>query len=315
MATLGKRKVPLTKKDLDQAILKANNKLKKDKVFLTNEVKELKNQSKELNKAIKESNDNLDNLGRNIELLSDNESSINSDIAKLQKKKNSLSTSVELLSIQEKEIIDNIDSIDKKISAKEKTIDKYSDSIAELKGLKMLLSKDYKALSNDIDTLNKSYSKIEEDLNLKRLEFDRQLKNQQVKLSDCDNVLSTSLKSIKRLSTEEEGLKSSIKEIEKTIENKSMQASKKIEEKKDSAYKELAITAEQLNKLNNAILKSKQELIDIEGKRKAEEESIKEMKEKAKKFKIDFTAEIARLKIKNKVDVIDKAGLKEVFNG
>ena len=62
-------------------------------------------------------------------------------------------------------------------------------------------------------------------------------------------------------------------------------------------------------------IKWEQKIAKITAKAEREEARIKKAKEKYESWRIGVLEEVARIKLKKKVDKIDKAGLSEILNG
>ena len=90
-------------------------------------------------------------------------------------------------------------------------------------------------------------------------------------------------------------------------------AKSKIE--KEQANNELQAITNLCNDTEDKYIKWEQEIVKAKDKADKEEERNKKAKEHFAKWKIGVLEEVAKLKLKSKVDNIDKAGLSEILNG
>ena len=101
-----------------------------------------------------------------------------------------------------------------------------------------------------------------------------------------------------------------LKSFQKEYDFKIKTMSEEIKEKKD----ELSGIESLVGKTEDDAIKWNKK-VEVEKNRfKEEKKNIEQIKENFQKWKVNILEEVARLKLKNKIDNIDKAGLSEVLN-
>ena len=133
---------------------------------------------------------------------------------------------------------------------------------------------------------NKAYNEYEEEIE-KRQEFAKELEEQ--------------ISSTKDQVIEERGRLDKVRSI--------------IEEEKNIADNELQAVKNLTDDTEDKYIKWEQKIAKITAKAEREEARIKKAKEKYESWRIGVLEEVARIKLKKKVDNIDKAGLSEILNG
>ena len=101
----------------------------------------------------------------------------------------------------------------------------------------------------------------------------------------------------------------------KKEENKLRNLLAKSKEEKETINNELQAIQNLCNNAEDKYIQWEQKVIKAKEKVDKEEDRNKKAKENFAKWKIGVLEEVARLKLKNKVDNIDKAGLSDILNG
>ena len=284
--------------------------LKKDIVKKNKELKAANNNLSKLNKESKVSLSNNEKLLKKIDdQIFDRQMSLDSIDITLMKRKH-------VLSDKDKELKEVINSLSKQMSER------------------VLLDED---ISNREDKLSKYKQEVSE-----LQDVIKDLESKEQELADLQKDISKSKKSA--LSA-----KSSAKKAEENCKNAEDKASKKItaiqEEVKDSLIikenmdaqiKAIVLEYKEVSDTQNSIIKKKSEEVEFANSKKSDMETaisnykkeiedlqdiiqvkkddIKSVKAEYKQFKLNAFDELARLKMKGKLETIDKAGLGDVFN-
>ena len=97
---------------------------------------------------------------------------------------------------------------------------------------------------------------------------------------------------------------------------------KRLEEVVSKSNKEKKKVDDELQAVKNLVgdtedkyIKWEQKVVRMKSKADKEQDRIKKAKERYETWRISVLEEVARLKLKSKVDKIDKAGLSEILNG
>ena len=106
-----------------------------------------------------------------------------------------------------------------------------------------------------------------------------------------------------------------LKILFKAEDNKLKDLFAKSKVEKEQANNELQAIKNLCNNSEDEYIKWEQKVAKAKERADKEEERNKKAKENFAKWKIGVLEEVARLKLKSKVDKIDKAGLSEILNG
>jgi len=268
----------------------------------------------------------------------------NNNLIKLNKEsKANLSKSEKLLKKIDDQIFDrqmSLDSIDITLMKRKSVL---SDKDKELKGVINSLSKQMSErvlLDEDISNRENMLSKYKQEVsdiqdNIKDLESKEQ------ELADLQKDISKSKKSASNA-------KSAAKKAEESCKTAKDKASKKItaiqqeveesliiKKDMDSQVKSVVLEYKDVSKAQDEIIKKKSEEIEFANNKKsdmevaisnykkeiadlqdviqAKKDEIESVKADYKKFKLNAFDEMARLKMRGKLETIDKAGLSDVF--
>ena len=308
MATLGnKKRIVVKKSDLDKAIVSKNASLKASNSTLQ---KRLKDKEDELKKAQLK----LDNINNDYRKFYDENDRLVKQMEEAESKlvilnedcNNILSKSSKAISA-DSEAKKSYSTVSKKhaklsneVNKMEEAKKEHSSVKKELSSIKRIVAKE----SEDIAKLKSDKSKL--------LKQPRDAKSRTAKAMISHDMLKAELE------VEGKSLQVKLDIMKKEITKEESAISKKLSDLNN----ELDIKNKDLDELNNIINQAKEDYIKQENKVNIaknnvfeEEARIGIVKENFEKWKISALEEVAKMKLKGKLDSIDKAGLKEVLNG
>ena len=312
------RRIPVSQNDIDKAAKSINLKLKEQNKQLSSEISNKEESLKSLNKQVELEQKNLNSIAKAIPVAQ-------SDMKDAQEKAKVEQDKVSLLKAQASNAVDS----EKKIKLSMNTIENSKEKLQQQ-------SDELKQSIND-DNQVVSFMKIElEELNDKKDKGSLELIQilAEIKQAKQDKVSEDKLLQNNKEKSEStiEALNSKILLVNDDIEvaEKSYDASKLKLKDLDSA---IADKEKQFNDISALVkdkelaqlaleVQHKKALSEIDvAKNKADQEvehaqhEKQKIQAKFKDWKITALNDIARLKIKGKLDVIDKAGLSEILNG
>ena len=307
MASIGKPKIRLSAKDLKQAVLKKNKSLEVKNKSLESSIKAQEKQLKFLEKEYNAESKKLSKLLIDVEFQEDRFKKIKGGVYSTDRL---LKSKLEKVSKAEKELcgyesaVEKLDDekslIKKEIEALEFYKEKCSVSKIELAGIQT--KKD-----NAFDELDGIKAKIDQlyvDYNSKVLSYE-----------DKYNTLEEKAKSHEDMVCRLEQRLFETEDQFKDEENKLIDLLAKAKKQKEKADDELQATMNLTGKTEDEYIKWEQKIAKAKATADKEIERNKNAVEQFKKWKIGVLEEVARLKLKSKVENIDKAGLSEILNG
>ena len=296
----------LTKAQLNKKVVEKNKQLQKNNSDLTKSAKSLESKTKELKSQV---------------------DSIKKELASEKQKKSSISKSVKAIS-------GDLDKAQAKLSSKGTELAKLNDEFASL-------SIDY---NKKEQMLNRIYENIEQSKKLK--EKIAPLKKEKEKL---ESDISLQKLNLSDLSDQEKSIEDRIKALETDYEKAKAPYVEKIELIKQKASEFVALEEDELLKLKDIAVKESERISRIRSKCQAVEKKIKNLegliedkiveledlqgtvdglkrdetvlkrnientKERYAGWKTKSLDEVAKLKLKGKLENIDKAGLREILD-
>ena len=307
MATIGKRKVLISNKDLNQAILKKNKSLDvRNKTLDTNiknkeseiklldkEIKSLSNGIKSLSKQTSNSESlfskeklKLYNIAKNVEdreshvlTLKNQESSINKNVEKLNEETLKLNNAIAYLETKKKKADDLIQDVD------------------YFKEQKRLLEK-------DLSSIKKEYRVVKDNISNQELFF----KNTSIANKEKNDEMSSEFTELS------EKIKTIQNDVNSAEANHSY-VNVKFEKEKEEKSLELKAIESLIDKKEDEYIAWERKLENIEKSVKSENERIDKIKKNFENWKVGALEGVARMKLKNKMEKIDRAGLTEILNG
>ena len=307
MATLGKRKIRISPKDLKQAVLKKNKSLESKNKVLESSLKDKEKELKSLEQEYSSESKKLGKLISDIEFQEErmqklkggvysNEKLLSEKLKKVGEAESlafDYEASVEKLEERERNLLD-------KISKLEFYKSKCSDSKNELAGIQARKDKALDELDKVEDDISKTVDEAAEKISYYEDQYDA-LEEKAKKHEDMVYQFEQRLFETKDKALEEEN---NLQDI---------LAKSKVE--KENAGRELQAVNNLINESEDKYVNWEIKTKKISEKADKEEERIVNAKERFEKWKIGVLEEVARLKLKSKVDKIDKAGLSEILNG
>ena len=313
-----KRKIPISKSDIKQAVLAANKRLKNENDNLSKankeaeaKAKEAAKQQKALEKEILALSKEKESLGSNIASLKTNYYKVNKQIKDANVRYDEMCSLISGAETGYATLNKKNKSLERSINFLEEKKSKSKEINAELKNLKSLKA----CFKDEIDTLTYERNTIQE--SIAGFELD--------KIS-----AQSSYEKLKQDLFDEEA---SINGILSRIEDKIVENNKTYETESARLNNMLADKEEEISVMNSLLEKKENEYVISNNRMKQADAQIKAaqikassieieakakvdtIKENFKKWKLTALEEVAKLKLKNKIANIDKAGLSEILNG
>ena len=303
----GKKRIPISAKDLKQAVLKRNKVLESRNKSLESSNKDQEGQLKSLEKEYNAESKKLSKLLIDVEFQED----------RLQKLKGGIYSTDKLLAEKLK-----------KAGNAEKELCEYESATEKLEDKEIKLKK-------DIETLEFYKSKCVESKNELagiQAKKDNALDELASMESDISKAIAEGEKRIAYYEDQYDALEEKAKKHEDMVcqfeqrlietqdlfkdeENKLKDLFAKSKIEKEQANNELQAIKNLCNNSEDKYIKWEQKVAKAKANVDKEEERNKKSKENFAKWKIGVLEEVGRLKLKNKVDKIDKAGLSDILNG
>ena len=313
-----KKNITVKKSELKKAIVKANESLDNRNKVLERMIEEKESKIKLLDSKIGSKTDVVnDEIKENKLKIAKIEAEFDSQKALLSTEEGRLSElenkSQEIIS-QNLQYRDENNLFIENIKKSEKKELGLRNNIVRLENEKNNLKKEIK----DVDFLTKQKELLEEDIrNLKSdhdglQEMHAKFKKDHHKSNQNHNKNTAKMREdIDKLTQEYHAVSKSLDVAQKThkIVCKKYKSNQNDEEINLQAMKNMVKDKEvEFIRMDEKILKAKSTLKD-------EEFRLEKIKENFKEWKIKAVEEMAKLKLKNRIDTIDKAGLKEILNG
>ena len=302
----GKNKLPISSSDLKKAIVDRNNFLKSQNDSLSSRIKEAEKLVKSKEKELKEADKIIKSKLNEIDASEKYITQIKADIYSNEKESSKLKKVITELKGEETSRNTNI----KKIEYIKGDLE---DAVAGLEIRKQKAEK----LMDDLKGLSVRKSVAESDLK-KVLKEQEEAEGKIDTLLDSYNNLDIEYKEKKSaLQEQNDAMLEQIDSLEKDF--------KKSEGEKDRLIKgldeDIDLKDSELKAVNSLIDKAETEYIAWENKiKKAENEVAKAkgkidiIKKNYENWKIGTLEQVAKMKLKNKIDNIDKAGLSDILN-
>ena len=301
------KKQSLKKSDYSKAIVKANDRLKAKNKSLESSIKDQKKELKSLEKQRTESYKKLNKLLIDVEFQEDrvkklsggiysNEKLLADKLKKVSKaEKDHKGYKNDVLKLEKKEgaLLD-------KIAGLEFYKSKCETSKTELAGIQVKKDSSLKELDKIEDEIAKASEEAAEKISYYEDQYDA-LEEKAKKHEDMVFQFAQRLFETEDQFKREEG------------RLRDLLAKSKVE--KEKANDELQAITNLCNNTEDKYIKWEQKIAKAKATADKEVERNKKAIESFKRWKIGILEEVARLKLKNKVDNIDKAGLSDILNG
>ena len=311
-----KRRIPVSKDDIKKAIKAANDKLKSQNKKLESDIKDAKVSLKD---SLSDKKKILSEIEKAESKIYSIEQEIAHNIVSLDKSRRDLQVVQENVLKKEDEekcIEDNITILLDKEAKVIKSVANLEKRLDQRNGL----TKSINALKKEYDSTKKKLEILQDELEIATSES--------VGVRTAKDALESEFNDYKKSVDEErESLQSDIElmaalksEKQKEYDAFSSTIDNQLDEMKDELemHKNLSQKAEQdyVTIQSNVIIAEKK-IEEMEDKKASilnrQEEGIKHIKERYEAWKINELDKVAKLKIKGKIDNIDKAGLKEIL--
>lgn len=302
-----KRRIPISAKDLKQAILKKNKSLESKNKVLESSVKDKEKELKSLEKEYSSETKKLVSLSKDVQFEEErvqkikigvfsNNKLLDEKLKKVDKAEKELceyESVVEKLQDKENKLLDSISTLELYKS-------KCEESKTELASIHV--KKDN--LLDELDSINSNIKESVEDGKDKVAYFEDQY----------DDLEERAKKHEEMVYQFEQRLIET-QNLFKDEDNKLQDLFAKSKIEKEQTTNELQAIKNLCNNSEDEYIKWEQKVAKAKANVDKEEERNKKAKENFAKWKIGVLEEVARLKLKNKVDKIDKAGLSDILNG
>ena len=307
MAKVGKKGIPISDKDLKQAILKRNNSFKRQNDSLSISIKDQEKQLKSLEKEYSTESKKLSKLIVDVEFQEDRFKKIRGGVfstdkllsGKLKKIDNAEKELCEYESATEK-LEDKEIKLKKDIEVLEFYKSKCNDSKVELAGIQA--KKD-----NALDELDKVEDEIVNTVDeaAKKITY----------YEDQYDALEEKAKKHEDMVYQFEQRLIETQDLFKDEENKLKDLLAKSKVESEKANNELQALQNLCNNAEDKYIEWEQKVVKAKANVDKEEEKYQKKLERGKRWDIGFLEQVAKKKLKNKVDNIDKAGLRDVLDG
>ena len=301
-----KNKINISSKDLKKAIVDANNKLKKQNDNLSSRIKEAEKLAKSKEKEVKAFEKQMKARLKEMDNYDKSLTEIKANIYSLEKQCSELKKVIKGLKGEESSQSKSLLKLEKECDSLEKKIAEYE-----------IRSQRAAKLTHDIDSLEIRKSVAQSDLN-------RLFKTQEIAERDIDTLKKSFVKKMKDFEIKEESMR--IESNGHVLNLDALRESvKKEEEKNEKIIKELEGDVShqnaELSAVNSLIDKAEDEYIAWQKKIDNAKKEVEIEKRKAQtvkdalaNWKINALEEVAKMKLKGKMENIDKAGLSEILS-
>ena len=301
------KKQTLKKSYYNKAVIKANDRLKAKNKALESSVKDKEKELKSLEKEYNSETKKLSSLSKDVQFQEE----------RVQKIKSGVFSNEKLLAEKLKEI----DKAEKELceyeSAVEKLEDKENKLLDSIVTLELYKSKceesktELASIHVKKDNLLDELDSINSNINVTIEEG----KDKVAYFEDQYDDLEERAKKHEEMVYQFEQRLIETQDLFKDEDNKLKDLLAKSKVEKEQANNELQAIKNLCNNSEDEYIKWEQKVAKAKGQADKEEERNKKAKEHFSKWKISVLEEVARLKLKSKVDKIDKAGLSDILNG
>ena len=313
-----KRRIPVGKDDIKKAIKSANNRLKKANKRLDQDVCATKESLSSLEKEISAQRKELKSIVSQIEVAKNNTTETIIETKKERVKLANLrKSSTNILSENESSQA-NLNRLKKESKVLNENIIRMQDDLSMASSIKeeiKLLKSDKKIETKELNELNSEANGIKKELSKLRTDSVKKKKEHKKLLNKLDAEAKDKKEKLDNIEGEYTinmaEYNAQIRAFRDDIREKEQEASimKSLIDKKELEYIEIESKYRQVER---ALIYAK-ELTDGEVDR--EKREIEKIKSNFKQWKVAQLEEVAKLKLKKKIENIDKAGLSEILNG
>jgi len=291
--------------DLKKAIVEQNKKLAESVKIKKEEIKSLKSEHKDAEKELynikadcEDAFSELKSVGKELSAVQDKLKTAENRLIKTYETESRAYSSTEVL----KEVVSSLTSESQTLSSKVSELNVQKNACKGLSKTLASLKKDIERELSEIAKLksSKSYYKKQTD----------------TAAGKCNEMIKKSLEVKESLEASTESFKAELKVIDKKLSIARAQSGKDI-----SALEESIVDKNlKLDEIDVMISKAENEYLSWEKKISVaknnileEEDKIKTVKKNFKEWQVGAVEEVARMKLKGRIENIDKAGLKDVL--
>ena len=303
--------------DLSQAILKANERIKAETNAMKQSVRDSKDELKSVKSEIKQSNKELKRVTATIDSRISECNAIDSQIFSTKDGLAALTDRFKKELDIEESLHYSVNQLVKKESKLEKVVNKLEEKKSESGSIKASLKvakQEYDQVKQDLSKLTSNIANVKKELHsfniskdIVQEEYDKESSRLSILKLDISNEIKT-MEMI--LQEKKEYFQSETARLDKLIADRIEELSDSTElvNHKNREYQMIAtqvIAAE--NRIKNAEDKVKQILNN-------QQVQIERVKEQFKTWKLNQLDQVAKLKLKGKIENIDKVGLKDILD-
>ena len=313
-----KRRIPVSRDDIKKAIKDANAKLKRFNDRLEQEIVDKKDSLSSIQKDISVNSKELKSVASGIESVKRDAVKAKTEAKKESVKLSKLKKQMADVMSSKESAQSELNNLIKESSILDKNIAKMNNDLAiasSIKGEIKLLKSDKKSESKELEQISSESNDIKKELSKLRTDSAKKKEAHKELLSTLDAEAKIKQKALKTVDNEyvikmaELNTKlSALQEVlqDRQQEDETMDSLIKQKEKEFIDWETKCRQAEHM------LMKAKDLADGQVGRAKKE---ISRQQEAAKRWKVGFFEEIARVKLKKKIESIDMAGLKEAFDG
>lgn len=310
-------RIPISKDDIKKAIKKANDKLQAENNRIQDSVSEAKVSFKSIQSKAKQAEKELKNTTAKIDSRISECEAAESQIFSLKNDLSSLADKFKKELDIEESLRYSVDQLVKKEAKLGKAVDileKKKEDIRSIKSTAKEAKKEYAQVKKDLSKIISDMAKAKKDihaLNISKDVIQKEYNNESERLGKLKSKISSEVRNAEiMLSEKKEYFQSETARLDQLIIDRIEELSDNTElvNHKNREYQLIAaqvLTAE--NRIAHAESKTKQILDN-------QQIQIDKVKEQFKHWKLTQLDQVAKLKLKGKIDNIDKAGLKDILD-
>ena len=170
----------------------------------------------------------------------------------------------------------------------------------------------------DIDYINKQKELLEKDVKELKESINNYKREYDVSRSDFEKLSKATAKDDAKMRKRSKNLREELNAINRSVEvaeSNHIAVCKRYKETEEDCKIELNAIKSMVDEKESEFVAMQERLKDSENAVKEEEFKISLIKSNFEKWKVSALESVAKLKLKGKIDSIDKAGLGEILNG
>tara|TARA_R100000742_G_C4276028_1_gene96842 strand:+ start:682 stop:1641 length:960 start_codon:yes stop_codon:yes gene_type:complete len=317
MAIIGSKKPVIKKSDLNKLIVNSNNKLKNRNISLKSKNSELEKDIKlkesELFDLIAGKKSSIESLDKEIKSYESVKIEAYNKATDASNKLAVINSDVNTLTEKEAGLLKDIDKLYIENAKQGKLLSNTENALQKAKDNKKEVASELKESKKALSDAKEEYNSFMKSIEDKGHEANLELKEKHALIDSLGLELENLNQESISLSLENKGLKESIKDIESQISDKVKSADKEISTRKENADKALNLKRAELKKVTQILERNQKLLVDVENELNNSDAKLSKTKERFQAFKVSALESVAKMKLKGKIDTIDKAGLKDIL--